>query len=107
MAPRGFIYGASPERLPKAPLPVYICTTIPTFGLLLESLRSSTQTRTKLYGITYQRFEVSLRLTVGQSVSQSVCLGVESTLWTFDQILLPFQECGSGICCPVTAGCPL
>jgi hypothetical protein len=36
-----------------------------------------------------------------QSVSQSVCLGVEPTLWTFDQILLPFQEFGSGICCPI------
>jgi hypothetical protein len=41
------------------------------------------------------------------SVSQSVCLGVEPTLWTFDQILLPFQEFGSGICCPVSVGCPL
>jgi hypothetical protein len=28
-------------------------------------------------------------------------------LWTFDQILLPFQEFGSGICCPVSVGCPL
>jgi hypothetical protein len=36
-----------------------------------------------------------------QSVNQSVCLGVEPTLWTFDQILLPFQEFGSRICCPV------
>jgi hypothetical protein len=42
-----------------------------------------------------------------QSVSQSVCLGVEPTLWTFDQILLPFQELGSGICCPVSVGPPL
>jgi hypothetical protein len=33
--------------------------------------------------------------------SQSVCLGVEPTLWAFDQVLLPFQEFGSGICCPV------
>jgi hypothetical protein len=33
--------------------------------------------------------------------SQSVCLGVEATLWTSDQILLPFQEFGSGICCPL------
>jgi hypothetical protein len=24
--------------------------------------------------------------------SQSVCLGVEPTLWTFDQILLPFHH---------------
>jgi hypothetical protein len=29
-----------------------------------------------------------------QSVSQSVCLGVEPTLWTFDQILLLIQELG-------------
>jgi hypothetical protein len=42
-----------------------------------------------------------------QSVSQSVCLGVEPTLWTSDQILLPFQEFGSGICCPVSVGRPL
>jgi hypothetical protein len=39
--------------------------------------------------------------------SQSVCLGVEPTLWTFDQILLLFQEFGSGTCCPVSVGCPL
>jgi hypothetical protein len=39
--------------------------------------------------------------------SQSVCIGVELTLWTFDQILLPFQEFGSGICCPVSVGHPL
>jgi hypothetical protein len=35
---------------------------------------------------------------------QSVCLGVEPTLWTFGQILLPFQEFGSGICCPISVG---
>jgi hypothetical protein len=28
----------------------------------------------------------------------NVCLGVEPTLWTFDQILLPFQEFGSVLC---------
>jgi hypothetical protein len=39
--------------------------------------------------------------------SQSVCLGVEPTLWTFDKILLPFQEFGSGICLPASAGRPL
>jgi hypothetical protein len=39
--------------------------------------------------------------------SQSVCLGVEPTLWTFQQILLPFQEFASGICCPVSVGRPL
>jgi hypothetical protein len=39
--------------------------------------------------------------------SQSVCLGVEPTLWTLHQILLPFQEFGSGICCPVSVGRPL
>jgi hypothetical protein len=32
-----------------------------------------------------------------QSASQSVSLGVEPTLWTFDHILLPFQEFGSVI----------
>jgi hypothetical protein len=37
-----------------------------------------------------------------QSVSQSICLGVEPTLWTFDQILRPFQVFGYGICCPVS-----
>jgi hypothetical protein len=42
-----------------------------------------------------------VRVTLWLTVSQSVCLGVEPTLWTFDQILLPFQEFGSGICCPV------
>jgi hypothetical protein len=39
--------------------------------------------------------------------SQSGCLGVEPTLWTFDQILFPFQEFGSGIRCPVSVGRPL
>jgi hypothetical protein len=32
--------------------------------------------------------EVTLRLTIGQSVSQSVCLGIEHPCWTWDQILL-------------------
>jgi hypothetical protein len=39
--------------------------------------------------------------------SQSVCLGFEPTLWTFHQILLPFQELESGICCPVSVERPL
>jgi hypothetical protein len=39
--------------------------------------------------------------------SQSVCLGVEPTLWSFDQILLPSQEFGSRICCTVSVGRPL
>jgi hypothetical protein len=45
---------------------------------------------------------VPLRLTVSQYY-----LGVEPTLWTFDQILLLFQEFGSGICCPVSVAHPL
>jgi hypothetical protein len=59
--------------------------------------------------------EISLRIwrpesesfTLRLRVSQSVCLGTEPTLWTFDQILLPFREFGSGICCPVSVGRPL
>jgi hypothetical protein len=39
--------------------------------------------------------------------SQSVYPGVEPTLCTFDQILLSFQEFGSGICCRVSVGRPL
>jgi hypothetical protein len=39
--------------------------------------------------------------------SLSICLGIEPTLWTFDQTLLPFQESGSGICCPVSVRRPL
>jgi hypothetical protein len=35
-----------------------------------------------------------------QSVSQSICLVVAPILSTFDQIVLPFQEFSSGICCP-------
>jgi hypothetical protein len=46
---------------------------------------------------------VTLRLTV----SRSVCLVFEPTLWTFDQILVPFQEFGSGICRLVSVGRPL
>jgi hypothetical protein len=49
------------------------------------------------------RVRVTLRLTV----SQSVCLDVEPTLWTFDQILLPFQEFGSGIFCLLSVVHPL
>jgi hypothetical protein len=49
------------------------------------------------------RVKVTLRLTI----SQSVCLGVEPTLWTFDQILLPFKVFGSEICCLVSVGRPL
>jgi hypothetical protein len=45
---------------------------------------------------------VTLRLTVSKPVS----LSVEPILWTFDQILLPFQEFGSEIC-PVSVGRPL
>jgi hypothetical protein len=45
------------------------------------------------------RVRVTLRLTVS--------LGVEPTLWTFDQILLIFQVFGSGICCNVSVGRPL
>jgi hypothetical protein len=50
---------------------------------------------------------------LGQSQShftadrQSVCLGVEPTLWPFDQLLLPFQVFGSGICCPVSVRSPV
>jgi hypothetical protein len=54
-------------------------------------------------GVSFVRVRVTLRLTVSHSVS----LGAEPTLWTFDQILLPFQEFGSGICCPVSVGRPL
>jgi hypothetical protein len=48
-----------------------------------------------------------VRVTLRLTVSQSVCLGVESTLWTFGQILRPFQVFGSEICCPVVVGRPL
>jgi hypothetical protein len=40
-----------------------------------------------------------------QWVSMAWCRA--HTLRTFDQILLPFQEFESGICCPVSVGCPL
>jgi hypothetical protein len=50
---------------------------------------------------------VCLRKSQSQSLRLTVCLGVEPTLWTFAQILLPFQEVGSGICCPASVGSPL
>jgi hypothetical protein len=53
---------------------------------------------------TPAKVRATLRLTVSQSVRQSVCLDVEPALWTFDEILLPFQEFGSGICCPLCGG---
>jgi hypothetical protein len=34
-------------------------------------------------------------------------LGVAPTLWTFDQIMFPFQEFGPVICCPPSVGSPL
>jgi hypothetical protein len=51
--------------------------------------------------------KIRVKVTSRLSVSQSVCLGVEYTLWTFEQVLLPFKVFGSGICCPVSVGCPL
>jgi hypothetical protein len=51
--------------------------------------------------------DVRVRVTLRLIVSQWVFLGVEPTLWAFDQILLPFQVIGSGICCPVSVGRPL
>jgi hypothetical protein len=53
---------------------------------------------------TQVRVRVTLRLTVSQLVSQSVCLCVEPTLWTIDHIMLPFQVFGSEMCCPVSVG---
>jgi membrane-associated PAP2 superfamily phosphatase len=50
-------------------------------------------------GLSFVRLRVTLRLTV--------YLGVEPTLWTLDQILFPFQELGSGMCCAVSVGRPL
>jgi hypothetical protein len=54
-------------------------------------------------------FQKCVRLSESESLYgwQSACLGVKPTLWTIDQILLPFQEFESGICCPVSVGRPL
>jgi hypothetical protein len=49
------------------------------------------------------RFEVTLRLTV----SQSVCLGIEHPCRTCDQILLPVRMLLSEICGLVSVGHPL
>jgi hypothetical protein len=49
------------------------------------------------------RFEVTLRLTA----SQSVCLGIEHSYWTCDQILLPVGMLLSEICGLVSVGRPL
>jgi hypothetical protein len=55
-------------------------------------------------GLSFLIVRVTLRLTVSQSVRMSWC---RAHVWTFDQILLPFQEFRSGICCPVSVGRPL
>jgi hypothetical protein len=52
----------------------------------------------KIFVIAY----VTLWLTV-----RSVYLGVKPTLWTFDHILLPFQEFAPRICYPVSVERPL
>jgi hypothetical protein len=53
------------------------------------------------------RIEVTLRLTVSQSVSQSECLGIEYPCGTCDQILLPVGMLLSEICCLLSVGRPL
>jgi hypothetical protein len=54
-----------------------------------------------------QLLTVRVRVALLLTVSELVCLRVEPTLWTFDLILLLFQEFGSGICFPVSVGRPL
>jgi hypothetical protein len=49
------------------------------------------------FPIKYRRVLVSTLL--HQSESLYGVLGVEPTLWMLDQILLPFQQFESGICC--------
>jgi hypothetical protein len=58
-------------------------------------------------GFVCKSESIRVRVTLRLTVSRSVCLGVEPTLWTFNQILLPFQEIGSGICYLVSVGRPL
>jgi hypothetical protein len=74
------------------------CTDPATFGISLAPV------------LTVLEACVPVSNTVSQSHftadSQSVSLGVEPTLWTFDHILLSLQEFGSGICCPVSVGAP-
>jgi hypothetical protein len=41
-----------------------------------------------------KKHRVRVRVTLRLTVSHSVCLGVEPTLWTFDQILLLFKCLG-------------
>jgi hypothetical protein len=57
-----------------------------------------------VYGV---EVEVTLQLTVGQSVSQSVCLGFEHPCGTYDQILLPVSMFLSENCDIVSVGRPL
>jgi hypothetical protein len=51
--------------------------------------------------------EVTLRLSLSQSVSQSVCLGIEYPCGTCDQILLPVGMLLSEICGLLSVGRPL
>jgi hypothetical protein len=87
------------------------CTTRYYIGSLLVSLSIAC---TVLYTQWQQtddwcqaEVEVTLRLTVSQSVSQSVCLGIEYPCKTYDQILFPVGMLLSEICGLVSAGRPL
>jgi hypothetical protein len=57
----------------------------------------------KPYKCIQRKFEVTLRLTV----SQSLCLGIERPCGTCDKTLLPVGMLLSEICVLVSVGCPL
>jgi hypothetical protein len=84
----------------------------PIDGYSLTCRTCRANTRTALLGMYMltgpsRLAESRVRVTLQLTVSRSVCLGVEPTLWTFDQILLPSQLFGSEICCLVCVGRPL
>jgi hypothetical protein len=73
------------------------CRNVAVWNLRSCFCGAPSQTRERVY------IEVTLRLTV----SQSVCLGIEHTCGTYDQMLLPVGMLLSEICGIVSVGRPL
>jgi hypothetical protein len=73
----------------------------------MEELMESKKILCQTGSIGQSRWYINATIAILQRVRVTLRLGAEPTLWTFDQILLPFQGFGSGICSPVSVRLPL